>query len=475
VAPVPSQSSTYDANDRLDSDSYDDNGNTTAANGNNYAYDFENHLTSLNGATVSYVYDGDGNRVAKTVAGVTTNYLVDTNNPTGYAQVVEELQAGAVVKNYTYGHDLISQRCAMPAANCSVSYYQYDGHGSVRLLTGVSGEITDTYDYDAFGNLISRTGTTSNNYLFSGEQLDSSLGFYYLRARYLNPSPGRFWSMDSYEGGSYDPGSLHKYSYTRNSPTNLIDPSGHFSLGDTLNTSVLIGTISGFTLGLVTGGIEGAVNGAVQGSVMGALVPLTGAGVGTFLLGNAARGVFITGWGVGLGNAATSGFSFATASTEEERRSAGINLLISAGFMYFGPKILQRVNTRIISAEQANIDCATRGYSEAPWSAGLSVTETTLFAAAKYVRVYTGNRLRGAYVMEASEILGLTADQIKQKFALPFLPDKIAIAEIPAGTTIRIGVAGPNNFAPSGGGGMQVEIQNPNHPNPPTPPTGFTP
>ncbi len=60
IAPVPSQSSTYDANDRLTSENYDNNGNTTAVNGNSYAYDFEDHLTSLNGATVSYVYDGDG-------------------------------------------------------------------------------------------------------------------------------------------------------------------------------------------------------------------------------------------------------------------------------------------------------------------------------------------------------------------------------------------------------------------------------
>ena len=67
IVPVPSQSSSYDANDRVTSDSYDNNGNTTAANGNSYGYDFENHLTSQNGGSVSYVYDGDGNRVAKTV------------------------------------------------------------------------------------------------------------------------------------------------------------------------------------------------------------------------------------------------------------------------------------------------------------------------------------------------------------------------------------------------------------------------
>ena len=42
------------------------------------------------------VYDGDGNRVSETVGNVTTNYLVDTQNPTGYAQAVDELQNGAV-------------------------------------------------------------------------------------------------------------------------------------------------------------------------------------------------------------------------------------------------------------------------------------------------------------------------------------------------------------------------------------------
>ena len=170
ITPVPSQSSTYDPNDRLTSDAYDNNGNTTTANGNSYAYDFENHLTSLNGGTVRYVYDGDGNRVAKIIGGVTTNYLVDTNNLTGYAQVVEELQGGTVTKQFTYGHDLISQRMV----GDSLSFYQSDGHGSVRLLTNASGAITDAYDYDAFGNLLYRSGTTPNDYLYSGEQFDAT-------------------------------------------------------------------------------------------------------------------------------------------------------------------------------------------------------------------------------------------------------------------------------------------------------------
>lgn len=61
---------------------------------------------------MTIVYDGNGNRVSKTAGGVTTNYLVDTNNLTGHAQVAEEITGGNVSKTYTYGHDLISQRFA---------------------------------------------------------------------------------------------------------------------------------------------------------------------------------------------------------------------------------------------------------------------------------------------------------------------------------------------------------------------------
>jgi hypothetical protein len=51
-----------------------------------------------------------------------------------------------------------------------------------------TGAVTDRYDHDAFGNIISQIGSTPNVYLYSGEQNDPNLGFYYLRARYLSQS-----------------------------------------------------------------------------------------------------------------------------------------------------------------------------------------------------------------------------------------------------------------------------------------------
>jgi RHS repeat-associated protein len=210
----------YDADDRLGADQYDPNGNTTNSLGSASTYDFENHMLSKGAVTI--VYDGDGNRVSETVGGVTTNYLVDTQNPTGYAQVVDELQNGSVTRIYSYGLERVNEKQAG-----GMSFYGYDGHGSVRQLFNSSGAVTDTYDYDAFGNLISSTGSTPNVYLFAGEAYDSALGLYYNRARYMNTATGRFWSMDSYPGQLADPQSLHKYLYCGANPVGCTDPSGH--------------------------------------------------------------------------------------------------------------------------------------------------------------------------------------------------------------------------------------------------------
>jgi YD repeat-containing protein len=69
VAGVPSTTSSYDNNDRLMSDSWDPNGNTVQSGANQYGYDSENRLLSLNRTAANYVYDGDGQLVRKTAQG----------------------------------------------------------------------------------------------------------------------------------------------------------------------------------------------------------------------------------------------------------------------------------------------------------------------------------------------------------------------------------------------------------------------
>jgi RHS repeat-associated protein len=185
------------------------------------------------------VYDGDGNKVSETHNGTTTAYLIDTQNLTGYAQVVEELVNGNVVRTYTYGHDLLNQDQRISGTNWSATWFAYDGHGSVRQLTDGVGNVTDHYDYDAFGVLLHSQGTTFNRYRYCGEQYDDALGLYYLRARFMNASNGRFWSMDSYEGEGSDPQSLHKYLYANADPVNGSDPSGNVTLVETEAASTI--------------------------------------------------------------------------------------------------------------------------------------------------------------------------------------------------------------------------------------------
>jgi RHS repeat-associated protein len=158
----------------------------------------------------------------------------------------------------THGLELIAQTKPQPSPNPAlINYYVFDGHRSVRALTDASGAATDSYDYDAFGNLIHSTGTTPNNYLFGSEQFDPDLGLYYNRARYLNVSSGRFWSMDTFEGDDASPPSLHKYLYVSDNPVDDRDPSGLATLVDTEGEiavdSILEGLATLLFLGVSTG------------------------------------------------------------------------------------------------------------------------------------------------------------------------------------------------------------------------------
>jgi RHS repeat-associated protein len=237
VAVIPDQSFAYDFNDRLDGEGYDDNGNTLTSGSRSFGYDFENHLVTANGG-VSFVYNGDGIRVAKTAGGVTTGFLVDDRNPTGYAQVLEEIVGGSVAKSYTYGLKLVSQKQAS-----GVSFYGFDGHGSVRYLTDASGGVTDTYFYEGFGNMVGHTGSAASTYLYAGETRDEGVALDYLRARYYDFARGRFLSRDQYEGKEVRPQTFHKYIYGHADPVNNKDPSGLSSLFE-ISVSIAINQIT---------------------------------------------------------------------------------------------------------------------------------------------------------------------------------------------------------------------------------------
>jgi RHS repeat-associated protein len=176
-----------------------------------------------NGSTnvVSFEYDHQGMRVAATVNGQETRFLLDTTQQR-YAQVIEEYLAnGSLSRSYSYGRDLLSQD-----DTSTRSYYQVDGLGSTRQITDASGNVTLSYDYQAFGELLQKVGSGDNRFLFAGEQFDESVDLTYLRARYYDMGSGRFTTEDPFEGSGFFPDTLHNFKYANNNPVTNTDPSG---------------------------------------------------------------------------------------------------------------------------------------------------------------------------------------------------------------------------------------------------------
>jgi RHS repeat-associated protein len=107
-----------------------------------------------------------------------------------------------------------------------------------------------TYDYDAWGNAVNTTGSTPNVYLYRGEQYDSDLKLYYLRARYLNPLGGRFLTRDPETGRIKAPATLHKYLYGSVDPVNRLDPSGreNFLVNILIRNRIWVAAVGGMIL-----------------------------------------------------------------------------------------------------------------------------------------------------------------------------------------------------------------------------------
>jgi RHS repeat-associated protein len=243
ISLLASQTNTFNTNDWLTTDAYDNNGNTLSSTNNGGTtgpcqYDVMNHLTNFNG--ILMVYNGDGLRTSEVVAGATNYYLLDDRNPTGYTQVVEQwsgssgnppLFSGA----YYYGTSLFSQRVSSSGGK---NYFISDGHGSTRLLVGIGGAVNNAFTYDAYGNLIASNGPSQTLFLYCGEPYDINTGLYLNLGRYLNASTGRFLTRDTSEGDQEEPLSLHKYLYCAANPVNLTDPSGNGWAAANLGTQI---------------------------------------------------------------------------------------------------------------------------------------------------------------------------------------------------------------------------------------------
>jgi len=182
-----------------------------------------------------YSYDDAGNRVAETASGITTLYLIDTNNPTMYSQPLEAKTSSTGTPVETY---LIGDRVFGQANNAgTVSYLLTDGHGSTRLLTTASGQVTTAFNYDAFGTAINfNPATAPAVFLFGGDAVyDRATGLYLHGDGVRATLSFYFIQRDRYPGTIQDPLSLHKYLYANSDPVNGRDPSGYVILEAVMN------------------------------------------------------------------------------------------------------------------------------------------------------------------------------------------------------------------------------------------------
>ncbi|HIS63710.1 MAG TPA: hypothetical protein IAC14_16015 [Candidatus Scybalomonas excrementigallinarum] len=104
----------------------------------------------------------------------------------------------------------------------TIGFYHLDEQNSTVFITGRNQEIQNSYTYDAFGNVRNQKETHHNRILYTGQQYDKESNQYYLRARYYNPTLGRFTQEDVYRGAG-----LNLYDYCKGNPVIWYDPSGY--------------------------------------------------------------------------------------------------------------------------------------------------------------------------------------------------------------------------------------------------------
>lgn len=104
-----------------------------------------------------------------------------------------------------------------------ILYFHHDQLGSTRVLTDKWGSVAGTYTYDPYGAVTATTATeqVTNSLGFAGQYRDSESGFYYLRARYYDPTTAQLVSRDPLASMTGEP-----YGYVGDNPVNGADPSG---------------------------------------------------------------------------------------------------------------------------------------------------------------------------------------------------------------------------------------------------------
>jgi len=200
-------------------------GNSTEINWNDR---YQITDVSKNGSLAkSYTYDSLGRRSSITDGSGNITKII-------YAglHMVADLDAnGDVLKTYTAGPGIDNWLSFTDHQTSNTYYYITDHVGTVHAVTDSSGTVVESYRYSPYGKVLDvfdENGNTisesaiGNRILFQGREYDYDTGFYYFRARWLDPDTGRWLSKDpiGINGG------FNQYVFCGNNPVMLVDPLG---------------------------------------------------------------------------------------------------------------------------------------------------------------------------------------------------------------------------------------------------------
>ena len=267
---------------------YDNNGNIatmtdpTGFFGYNASFNTANRLSSVTTlyagtpTTSTFVYDGDGGRVKKTVGATTTRYI----------SKLYECDTTGTSTSCSRFIFVGNTRVATVASNGTTHFWHQDHLGSSTVITDSTGARVQALAYYPYGDLrINQSFTTpavNVPHKYTGKELDTSSNLYFFESRYYHAVFGRFVSPDTIVPDLRDPQTLNRYAYAKNNPLLYTDPTGHFAfipfvigVAVSATISAAVSTVMNVAIAATTGGnlADAAKAGAVSGAIAGGLCP----------------------------------------------------------------------------------------------------------------------------------------------------------------------------------------------------------